>query len=388
MDPKPSHRDGIAVFLVGMGTAFGAGNVSPVVPELASDFDLSLTTVGLLAGTVFFAAVVVGLASAPRVGERIGIVNAMRLGCALAGAGSLLFAIGPDVVVLAAGRVLAGIGLGLVATLAPVFARETGGVSRVGVFGASFQFGIGAGLVTGSLLADFDVGWRVGFLVSALAGVSALPLLRGTETEISLSRSGGGFLGLAARAPRVYRLGALFVALFTVPLTLGAWLVHYLSVNGGMAVGLAGILSFLMFGASALLRTVGADLAARGKSKVLLRAVAPLLATIGVGALAFSQSFGVALAGVLLMAAGFALPYAVMIVAAQRLYPPEPADPVALLTTFASGLPILIIPLFGAALTEGYGEESLLALAAFIAVAGFLNLKPADEPLASELQPE
>ena len=360
MEPQPRRRDGVALFLIGTGTAFAAGNVGPVVPELARDFDLSLAGVGLLSGTVFFAAMIFGIAFAPKLAERIGVVPALRLACVLAGVGSLIFAVAPDVAFLAIGRVVAGVGLGFVGTLGPVFGRETGGVARVGVFGASFQFGIGAGLVSGSLLADFDVDWRVGFLVSALVGVSALPLLRGIDLDVSLSRTASGFLGKAVREARVYRLGALFIAMFTVPLLLGAWLVHFLSVQGDMRLSLAGLLSFLMFGASALLRSIGADLAARGVSRVLLRAFAPLLATLGVGALAFSQSFGIALLGVLLMAAGFALPYAVMIVAAQKQYPREPADPVALYTTVASVIPIAAIPLFGSALTEGYGEEALL----------------------------
>lgn len=377
----PRRRDGVALFLIGTGTAFAAGNVGPVVPELARDFDLSLAGVGLLSGTVFFGAMIFGIAFAPKLAERIGVVPALRLACVLAGVGSLIFAIAPDVALLAIGRVVAGVGLGFVGTLGPVFGRETGGVARVGVFGASFQFGIGAGLVTGSLLADFDVDWRVGFLVSALVAVSALPLLRGTEVHISLSRTASGFLGRAAREARVYRLGALFIAMFTVPLILGAWLVHYLAVQGDMRLAVAGILSFAMFGISALMRSFGADLAARGTSRVALRAFAPLLATAGVGALAFSQAFGVALAGVFLMAAGFALPYAVLIVAAQKQWPREPADPVALYTTIATVVPIVGIPLFGSALSEGYGEEALLGIAIFIGVAGLLNLKPADRPL-------
>lgn len=381
MEAEPRKRDGVAIFLIGTGTAFAAGNIGPVVPELANDFGLSLAGVGLLSGTVFFSAMVVGIALAPKIAERVGVVSALRLACLLAGVGSLLFATSPSVGLLAVGRVISGLGLGLVGTLGPVFGRETGGVKRVGVFGASFQFGIGAGLVTGSLLADFDVDWRVGFLISAVAGVSALPLLRGTEVRISLSRTASGFLGKAVRTPRVYRLGALFIAMFTVPLLLGAWLVHYLTVQGDIRLALAGALSFLMFGASALLRSVGADLAARGVSPLLLRAAAPLLATLGVGALAFSQSFVVALIGVLLMAAGFALPYAVMIVAAQKQYPREPADPVALYTTLASVIPIATIPLFGSALSEGYGEEALLGIAIFIGIAGLLQIKPTDRPL-------
>lgn len=134
-------------------------------------------------------------------------------------------------------------------------------------------------------------------------------------------------------------------------------------------------------GPPALLRSLGADLAAHGTSRKLLRAGSPLLAAAGVAAIAFSQSFGVALAAVVLMAAGFALPYAVIIVAAQRLYPQEPAEPVALLTTVASAAPIALIPLFGIALADGLGEEALLAVAALIALAAALNIAAADEPL-------
>lgn len=381
MDPKPKRRDGVAIFLLGTGTAFGAGNVGPVVPELGNDFDLSLTSVGLLSGTVFFAAMVIGLALTPRIAERIGGIQALRLSCVLAGVGSLLFAIAPDVIVLGLGRIVAGVGLGFAGVLGPVFARETGGMARVGVFGGSFQLGIGAGLASGSVLADLGADWRVGFFVSALAAVAALPLLRTTDSDFQLARSSGGFLALAARTPRVYRLGTLFIAMFSVPLLLGAWLVHYLSVQGDIALALAGALSFVLFGASAALRLVGANLASHGTPRVLLRAAAPLLATVGVAALGIDKSFGVALFAVLAMAAGFALPYAVMIVAAQRMYPQEPADPVSLLTTVASALPIALIPLFGAALGDGYGEEALIAIAAFIALAGLLNLKPTDEPL-------
>ena len=382
--PKPRRRDGVAVFLLGAGTAFGAGNVSPVVPELAQDFDLSLTGVGLISGTIYYIGVSLGLAFAPKIGERMGGVPALRLACVLAGVGSLIFALAPDVVVLSIGRVLAAFGLGIAPAIGPVFARETGGMARVGIFGASFQFGIGAGLVVGSVLADLGIDWRVGFLVSALAGFSALPLLAGTEATLDLSRRAGGFYSLAFRSARVYRLGALFVAMFAAPLLLGAWLVHYLSVNGELAVSVAGILSFVMFGASAVMRIAGADLAARGTSPLLLRAAAPLLATLGVALIAFDTSFPVALLAVLAMAAGFALPYAVMVVAAQRLYPAEPADPVSLLSAIGSAIPIALIPLFGAALSEGYGEEALLAIAAFIALAGALNVKPANQPLQAE----
>ena len=92
-----------------------------------------------------------------------------------------------------------------------------------------------------------------------------------------------------------------------------------------------------------------------------------------------------ALLAVLAMAAGFALPYAVMVVAAQKPLPaPSPPTPFRCSARSASAIPIALIPLFGAALSEGYGEEALLAIAAFIALAGALNVKPADQPLQAE----
>ena len=231
--PKPRRRDGVAVFLLGAGTAFGAGNVSPVVPELAQDFDLSLTGVGLLSGTSSTSAVSLGLAFAPKIGERIG----RRAGAAARlrprrGRQPDLRAGARRRASSRSGGSSAGVRPRHRARIGPVFARETGGMARVGVFGASFQFGIGAGLVVGSVLADLGVDWRVGFLVSALAGFSALPLLPGRR-RTSTSRGGpAASTRLAFRSARVYRLGALFVAMFAVPLLLGAWLVHYLSVNG------------------------------------------------------------------------------------------------------------------------------------------------------------
>jgi len=79
-----------------------------------------------------------------------------------------------------------------------------------------------------------------------------------------------------------------------------------------------------------------------------------------------------------LMACGFALPYARMMIEAQRLFPPEPAQPTALLTMAGSAVAIGAIPVLGAVLNEGEGELGFLVLAAFVAIAGFANLRPVD----------
>jgi hypothetical protein len=84
----------------------------------------------------------------------------------------------------------------------------------------------------------------------------------------------------------------------------------------------------------------------------------------------------VVLAAVVLMGAGFALPYATMQVEAQWLLPSEPVAPTSFLTLIANAMPIAVIPLVGSALEAGHGERALLILAAFVAVAAVLNLRP------------
>ena len=131
---------------------------------------------------------------------------------------------------------------------------------------------------------------------------------------------------LALRSSRAWRLCALFIAVFSVPLILGSWLVHYLSVDNGLAAATAGLLSFVMFGVSAAAREEGGKLAQRGVSPVLLVGVA-LLAAAGLAILALDDSLGFAVVAVVAAGIGFAVPYGLAIVQAQRLYPPNRPSP-------------------------------------------------------------
>jgi hypothetical protein len=72
-------------------------------------------------------------------------------------------------------------------------------------------------------------------------------------------------------------------------------------------------------------------------------------------------------------------------VQAQRLYPSEPTEPVALVTLVGTMLPVPLVPLIGSLLDEGYGAEVFLALAALVAIAGALNLRPVEGSLSSEV---
>jgi predicted MFS family arabinose efflux permease len=357
--------------------------VGAVVAQLSSEFEISLATVGLLSGTLLLGFTVVGTSLAPMIAERLGIVRTMVLSAVLSGAGNIVFGLTPDFAGLVVGRALAGFGLGLAVVPGPVFARATGGVERVALFGAGFQLGIAGGLGFGAIFGDLDVDWRVTFLFSAVVSLSCLPLLIGREGPSFERGAQRGFARLAVRSARAWRLTALFVSIFSVPLILGSWLVHFLSVDNGLAAATAGVLSFVLFGVSAAAREVGGTLAQRDVSPVLLVAGPPLLAAAGLAILALDDSLGFAVAAVLAAGIGFALPYGLAIVQAQRLYPSEPTEPVALVTLAGTLIPVPLVPLIGSLLDEGYGEEVFLGLAALVAIAGVLNLRPVEGSLES-----
>jgi MFS family permease len=344
--------------------------------------------VGLLSGTLLLGFSIPGVLLAPKIAERIGIVRSMIMAVVLGAAGNAVFAVSPVFAGLVAGRAVTGFGLGLAVVAGPVFAQATGGVTRVALFGAAIQLGAAGGLGLGAILGDAGVDWRVTFVISTVIALTPLPFLIGREDVGFERRRGGGFIRLAVRNFSVWRLTALFVAIFSVPLVLGSWLVHYLNVDTGLAAATAGVLSFVMFGVSAAAREAGGLLALRGFSPVLLAGGSTFLAAVGLALLAVESSVALATVAVIAAGIGFALPYGSAVAQAQRLYPSEPTEPVALVTLVGSAIPVPLVPLIGALLDDGYGTEVFLGLAAMVAVAGVLNLRPIGgslEPTPSEV---
>jgi predicted MFS family arabinose efflux permease len=370
-----------AVALMALSGAWNAGNVGPVASELALEFDVSLALIGALAGTLFFGANVIALIIAPAIGEAIGLVRALRLACGLIVAGNLIFALSPVFAGLAIGRILPGIGFAITTTVGIVWARHVGGVRLLGVFGASIQLGIALALLTGSLLADAGVDWRVGFVLSAALAAVAFVVIPGDAQSPPLpERRSAGFLGLAVRSARVYRLALMFISIYGVPMILGAWMIEYLSSEGDVAKSIAGLSSFLLFGMSAVARAWGAGLEQRGLGHALLCG-ALALAGAGLALIAFEPVAAAAIVAALLIAIGFGIPYATALTEAEDLYPEEPAEPLALMTLIALLLPIFVIPLVGHAIARGSGDIAFGLLALFLGVAAVANLKKTGFPL-------
>ncbi len=370
----PTRATGLSAVLLGIGVGWGAGNVGPVVETLSRDFHVSLAGVGLLSGTVYFAAVMVATPFAVPLAARVGIVRSTAAAAAIMAVGHLVFAVSPAFAGLLVARVLVGIGCAFALIAGPVMARELGGVRLLGLFGGAISLGIAVALGLGSALSDAGVNWRVGFVISAAVCLAPLLALPGRLQGAPAVRPDRAFIVAALRSGATWRLLALFVAANGVPLIVGAWLVAYLTGDVAVRTAVAGALAFLVFGLTTVVRPLGARLAAEGRAFGVLAGGGTLVAAAGLIVLAASSSLAVALVSVVLMGVGFALPYAVMVDAAQRLYPGRATATLAVVQTGPNVVPMVVIPIVGAALDNGHAPLALILLAAFVAIAALLNL--------------
>jgi predicted MFS family arabinose efflux permease len=310
--------------------------------------------------------------------RRIPVGAGLRACCWLCFAGNVLFAASPVFVGLAAGRVLTGLGLGLCFLFGGAFAQAAGGVRMLGVFGAGITLGIASALGLGSALEDVGVDWRWGFVISAAIGLLPLPFLpRHVETPPRPEEPTQGLLREAYSKLSFWRLQLLGISVLTVPLVIGAWLVQYLVSFGGLTTALAGALSFALFGLSATVRDIGGRLSAAGVPPGMLACAALLVGSAGIAILAVDASLGPAIASVLLQAIGLNLPYALFYDEGEAVLPDRPLAGLGLLQVGANSFPIPAVPLVGAALASGDEELAFLALAALVALAGIVNLRPA-----------
>ena len=110
-----SRRARQAVFVLGVSGTWNAGNFGPDYGAVADEFSVSLGEVGLASGTFFFAGVGVaaGLAGA-ELSRRISLGTGLRSACLFCVTGNVLIAVSPAFAGVVGGRVIAGIGAGLI----------------------------------------------------------------------------------------------------------------------------------------------------------------------------------------------------------------------------------------------------------------------------------
>ncbi len=373
-------RARVTVFLLGLGVAWNAGNVGPVVSQIASEFDVSLSQVGLLSGSVFCAGIAAAGFGGSWISERMSVVGGLKLCCALAVGGNVLMAASPEYELALVARIAIGFALGLAFLFGGVFARHEGGAALVGLFGAGITLGMAFASIVGGLLVDLDVDWRIAFALSALVAIPPLVLLpRHSEAAAPEHEPALQVLRRAVTSSGFWRLEGIAIAAFTVPIVIGAWLVHYLIIEG-VSASTAGLVAFTLFGVSAGARDLSGHLLARGVPSPALSVGGCAIGAAGLALLAVEPSAAGAFAASVLIGIGLSLPYAVVYDEGVRIVPGASVGGLGMSQATSAVFPIPVTPLLGAAIAAGDSTLGWLALGAFVLVGGLLNLRPAVPP--------
>lgn len=373
----PGLRLSVCAFLLSFGASWNAGNVGPIVGPLSDEFSVSLGAVGLLSGTLFFAGIVVSTFLGAELGRRVPLGAGLRTSCGLGAAGNAICALSPVFAGVAAGRLIAGVALGAAFLFGGAFTRAVGGARLIGVFGVGVTMGVAVALAVGSVLQDVGADWRLAFAISVVVALSPLPFLPSTmPAVVPAAEPQGGLWRQAVASAPLWRLLMLAVASFALPLVVGAWIVHYLTADG-MNVSLAGGLGFLLFAVSAVFRDLSGNLLAGGAGPGTLSAGGCLIGAAGLVVLGLDASLGPALAAVVLIGAGLSLPYALVYDEGERVIPDRPLGGLGITIGGCNVLPILVVPLVGAALAAGDAEVAWLGVAALAVIAALLNARPA-----------
>lgn len=193
--------------------------LTPLLPNVRDDFGISIATTGLVVSTYGFARLFTDLPSGVIL-DRIGERRLAIIGSTLLTTGSVIGAVSPAVGWLILARVVAGLGSGLITTVALTGLSWTAGTGNRGQVMSVFQVANNSGIAFYPLLGGFlgaFFSWRVTFVLAAIAGVASavilVPLLGRIETgqkRVAVARRGGHFQFHLSRPRLVTALGATY----------------------------------------------------------------------------------------------------------------------------------------------------------------------------------
>ncbi|WP_051471600.1 MFS transporter [Patulibacter minatonensis] len=178
--PRPGSRTLAVVLLALIGAPMSLTSVSVALPDIGRDLHAGAAaqTWAVTGYNVAFASLMLACgALADLVGRR----RMFTVGTGLFAAGQLVAAAAPSILVLDAGRVVAGVGAAaaLPAASALLAARFEGAerARAFGLFGATLGAGLALGPVLGGVIAD-TAGWRGILVLLAVIGAASCALSR------------------------------------------------------------------------------------------------------------------------------------------------------------------------------------------------------------------
>jgi sugar porter (SP) family MFS transporter len=164
---------GVLLVVLFAGGLFGydQGVISGALTGIKQTFSLSVLMIQVVTSWVTLGALAGSLAGG-EMGDRIGRKRTMLVAGALFTLGAVVQWAAPDVVVLVAGRLMVGLGVGVAAVAGPLYAAELAPAGLRGRFVSGYQLAITAGIFLAYLIDGWlstSGAWR------AMLGAAAVP---------------------------------------------------------------------------------------------------------------------------------------------------------------------------------------------------------------------
>ncbi|PRY10756.1 MFS transporter [Kineococcus rhizosphaerae] len=306
----------VALFAAGLATFAQLYSVQAVLPAMASGLHVgaSASALGVSAATGALAVSVVGWSA---LADRLGRVPVMVTSVVLATLLGLVVPLATSLAPLLALRALQGAALGGLPAIAMAYLAEEVHAREVALAAGAYISGNSLGGLTGRIVSSAvaDVaGWRWGVAAPAVVGLVAtvvfcalVPRSRGFVRHRSTTGPTAGE-GLRSRVRQALADPGLLALYAQALLLMGAFVTVYnylgfrlVEPPFSLSQAVVGLL-FVVYLAGTLSSSVAGRLAARGRLRVLLGA----LAVFATGCLlTLAQSIVVVVAGLVLLTAGF-----------------------------------------------------------------------------------
>jgi MFS family permease len=189
-----------ATLAIQVYTSFAATATAVLAPELARDFGVPASFVGLFVGIVYAGAMAASLACGSFI-ERYGSIRVSQVCVVFCALGVAAMALAPAwaVFLLAIGAVVIGIGYGPITPASSQLLQRTAPPSRMALTFSIKQTGVPAGAaLSGALLPVLALaaGWRVAFALVALVGLVVVAASEPVRSTLDADRRRSGRVAL------------------------------------------------------------------------------------------------------------------------------------------------------------------------------------------------
>lgn len=376
--PREAHMLAASIFLL-----IAATNIlTPLLPDIRTDFGVSITTAGLIVGSYGLARLAVDL-PAGFLADKVGPRRLSVIAIIVLLAASVIGVFAPTVEALILARIGSGIAVGILATVILSALSSTASPANRGKVMSLFHVANNTGIALYPMvggLVGLAVGWRATFVVSAVLAIVAAAILLPLLMRLDLGGNAGRGKGGGDERRVLYgRQRAIAIAVTNYGVI--ANMIHrhgfrntILPLYAATALGLGGISIATAIGLMSItgliVATPGGMLGDRvGRRRVIMAG----LAAVAVGDLVFlltGDLLSFLLAAALIGFGDFFTSSQTALL--SEVVPPEARTKVLSGYRFSADLGALIGPVVLAAVMDGFGPQAAIVLAAFILLSASL----------------